>query len=383
MKKNIKYLNLKKVNAFHEDKIKKAMMEVVDSGWYLQGNAVARFEQHYAEYIGTNHCISCASGLDALKLILQGEMVLGKLHAGDEIIVPANTFFATILAITSLGLSPILVEPDINTLQIDIDKIESHINSRTRAIMAVHLYGKCSINQKMIDICQRHRLLLFEDNAQAHGCIAKDLGSKRKTGSLGDAAAHSFYPGKNLGALGDAGAVTTNDDELSEVIMALHNYGSSKKYVFDYAGINSRMDEIQAAVLDIKLQDLDLSNSCRRNEINIYKHLLDKEIVEKCCPEGIWNSREDNVYHILPLLTPRRDQLQAYLANHGVETIIHYPIAPHRQKCYAGSLGHLSLPITERICEEELSLPCNEGLEGDELAYISEIINQFYAKHQL
>lgn len=379
MTKHIKYLDLKKINAFCDNEIKEAIKDVVDSGWYLQGNAVARFEQHYAEYIGTQHCIGCASGLDALKLILQGEMVLGNLLPGDEVIVPANTFFATILAITSLGLTPILVEPDINTLQMDVDLIESHITPRTRAIMAVHLYGKCSINPKMMDICKKHDLLLFEDNAQAHGCIAKDLG-KKKTGSLGDAAAHSFYPGKNLGALGDAGAVTTNDEKLAEVIQALHNYGSSKKYVFNYAGINSRMDEIQAAVLDVKLRNIDVNNTCRHHETIIYKHLLAEEIVERCCPKGIWNSEEDNVHHILPLLTPHRDQMQAYLASHGVETLIHYPIPPHRQKCYAESLGHLSLPITERICAEELSIPCNEGLEGDELAYICETINQFYKK---
>lgn len=400
MAREIKYLDLKEVNDSYGDKIKLAITNVVESGWYLQGKAVKTFEAHYAEFIGTKHCIGCGNGLDALKLILQGEMILGKLHKGDEIIVPANTYIATILAITSQGLTPILVEPSLETLQIDEDLIESHITSRTRAIMTVHLYGKCSITQKMIDICQKHNLLLFEDNAQAHGCestILKEFikdnsktafgsGSAvdeihKLTGSLGNAAAHSFYPGKNLGALGDAGAVTTDDDELAEVIEALHNYGSSKKYVFDYTGRNSRMDEIQAAVLDVKLQDLRFNNVLRIMHADILINELDEDIAKNCfAPKVNPDNSDDYVVHILPFLTPRRDQLQAYLKSNGVQTIIHYPIPPHRQKCYQDSLGHLSLPITERICREELSLPCNQMTSVEDLKTIAKLINQFHKK---
>lgn len=397
MTKVIKYLNLKKINeSYDEEKILKAIEKVAKSGWYLQGSAVKLFEEHYADYIGTKHCISCASGLDALKLILQGEMILGRLHKGDEIIVPANTFIATILAITSQGLNPILVEPTPENLQIDVDQIESHITPRTRAIMAVHLYGMCSINQRMLDICQKHNMLLFEDNAQAHGCSSNiqrmntegmneleilklQLERKRykKTGSLGNAAAHSFYPGKNLGAMGDAGAVTTDDDELAKVIEALHNYGSSKKYVFDYTGRNSRMDEIQAAILDVKLAELDIHNHIRGILLGLYRKHLDRDIVARCFPKGIMGK---NVIHILPLLTPRRDQLQAYLKNMGVETLVHYPIPPHQQKCYQDQLGHLSLPITERICQEELSLPCNESMKEEDVMYVAKLINNFNKK---
>ena len=400
MTKKIKYLDLKAVNErYGEEKILKAIEKVVKSGWYLQGKAVKQFEEHYADYIGTKHCISCASGLDALKLILQGEMILGRLQPGDEIIVPANTFFATILAITSQGLTPILVKPSLENLQIDVDQIESHITPRTRAIMAVHLYGMCSINQQMLDICQKHNLLLFEDNAQAHGCSSHipsmntegmneleilklhiERKEYKKTGSLGNAAAHSFYPGKNLGALGDAGAVTTDDDELAEVIEALHNYGSSKKYVFDYTGRNSRMDEIQAAILDVKLEELDTHNWIRNLLLGFYKKHLDRDIFTRCFPKGIMGY---NVVHILPMLTPRRDQLQAYLKNMGVETLIHYPIPPHQQKCYQEQLGHLSLPITERICQEELSLPCNESMKEEDVMLVAKLINNFNKKYPL
>lgn len=375
MAKEIKYLDLKKINDGYGDSIKHAIMKVVDSGWYLQGEAVKRFEAHYARYIGTRHCISCGNGLDALKLLLQGEMILGRLQPGDEIIVPANTYIATLLAITSQGLSPILVEPQIDTLQIDADQIESHLSPRTRAIMAVHLYGKCSINKRLVKICQEHGLRLYEDNAQAHGCICEELG--KKTGSLGNAAAHSFYPGKNLGAMGDAGAVTTDDDELAEVIEALHNYGSSRKYIFDYTGRNSRMDEIQAAVLEEKLKVLDSHNQKRSAWASLYEKTFEAEGMG--IPQGMrHHPRRDYVVHILPFLTPRRDELQAYLKSKGVETMIHYPILPHQQKCYQALLGHLSLPITERISRQELSLPCNESMTEEEVRYICQLIRDFH-----
>ena len=402
MAKEIKYLNLKKVNqTFDLDKIQEAVDQVVNSGWYLQGKAVKRFEEHYAKFIGTKHCISCGNGLDALKLILQGEIILGRLHEGDEIIVPANTYIATILAITSQGLTPILVEPTLNDLQIDVDQIESHITPRTRAIMAVHLYGVCSVNQQMIDICQKHNLLLFEDNAQAHGCYSKipdpakatsiipdpakatSYKPYKRTGSLGNAAAHSFYPGKNLGAMGDAGAVTTSDDELAEVIEALHNYGSSKKYVFDYMGRNSRMDEIQAAVLDTKLNKLDRHNITRKLIYCRYAQTLEDDITENCIPQKMLFPEADYVVHIMPILTPQRDELQAYLLSKGVETLIHYPIPPHQQKCYKEQLGQLSLPITERISKEELSLPCNESMTEEDAIYVANLINEFHKVHPI
>lgn len=374
--KEIKYLNLKDINAPYEKDIMKAMEEVVDSGWYLQGNAIKTFEKQYAEYIGTNHCISCGNGLDALKLMLQAEIELGRLNYGDEVIVAANTYIATILAITSVGLTPILIEPDIHTLQIDVSCIEPAITPKTRAIMAVHLYGKCSITDEMIYICRRHHLLLFEDNAQAHGCIFEG----KKTGSIGDAAAHSFYPGKNLGALGDAGAVTTNDDKLAAAIKALANYGSSRKYIFDYQGRNSRMDEIQAAVLNVKLPHLDEINQKRKKlALHYLECLKDKEgmmVVPRTMFTSINGQMPDNVVHIFPILSKQRDELQQFLKVNGVMTMIHYPIPPHRQRCY-NEWQQLRLPITERIHAEELSLPCNQAMSREDIEHVARLVNEF------
>lgn len=385
--KNIKYLNLKAINAPYQQEMENAILQVINSGWYLQGEKVKAFEKHYAEFIGTKHCITCGNGLDALKLILQGEMVLGRLNKGDEIIVPANTYIATILAITTMGLTPILVEPDIATLQLDANLIEHHLTQKTKAVMTVHLYGKCSITKKLLEICQTHGLMLFEDNAQAHGCTCSPetskllaLPDKKRTGSLGNASAHSFYPGKNLGAMGDAGAVTTDDDELAEVIRALGNYGSGKKYVFNYTGRNSRMDEIQAAVLDVKLKHLDSINKTRLTYAFKLCSFLHPEIVSTCIPSRLFDSSTgNNVVHIFPFLTGKREKLQQFLREHGVQTMIHYPIPPHHQKCYANWYT-LSLPITERIHREELSLPCNEAMTDEEIAYVASLINKFYKK---
>ena len=263
---NIKYLELKRITDMHGEEIRHAVDAVVCSGWYLQGASVKAFEEQYAEYIGTRHCVSCGNGLDALRLMLRGYIELGKLKEGDEVIVPANTYIATILAITDCRLVPVLVEPNIDTFQIDDSLIEQYISERTRAVMIVHLYGRCAMTERIADICRRHNLLLFEDNAQAHGCTFQG----RHTGSLGNAAAHSFYPGKNLGALGDAGAVTTDDDELAAIVRAIANYGSAKKYVFDYQGLNSRMDEIHAAVLSVKLKYLDEDNNRRKQIAHYY-----------------------------------------------------------------------------------------------------------------
>lgn len=385
--KEIKYLSLKDLNAPYEEDIQHAISEVVSSGWYLQGKRIHDFEEHYAAYIGTRHCISCGNGLDALKLMLQGEMILGRMQPGDEVLVAANTYIATILAITSVGLTPILIEPTIDTLQMDDSLIESHITGKTRALLTVHLYGKCSVTPSMIAICKKHHLLLFEDNAQAHGCIYRGKTSSdgwdvKRTGSLGAAAAHSFYPGKNLGALGDAGAVTTDDDDLAEVIRALGNYGSARKYVFDYQGRNSRMDEIQAAVLDVKLAHLDETNERRQDLAQLYLKYLgeDKRTTGmqslKTIPSNLYSPKESNVVHIFPILSSRRDELQQYLKENGVGTMIHYPIPPHQQKCYA-EWNHLHLPITEKIHQQELSLPCNQSMTEEDVERIAELIRKF------
>lgn len=385
--KEIKYLSLKDLNAPYEKDIQHAISEVVSSGWYLQGKRIHDFEEHYAAYIGTRHCISCGNGLDALKLMLQGEMILGRMQPGDEVLVAANTYIATILAITSVGLTPILIEPTIDTLQMDDSLIESHITGKTRALLTVHLYGKCSVTPNMIAICKKHHLLLFEDNAQAHGCIYRGKTSSdgwdgKRTGSLGAAAAHSFYPGKNLGALGDAGAVTTDDDDLAEVIRALGNYGSARKYVFDYQGRNSRMDEIQAAVLDVKLAHLDETNERRQDLAQLYLKYLgeDKRTTGmqnlKVIPSNLYSPKESNVVHIFPILSSRRDELQQYLKENGVGTMIHYPIPPHQQKCYA-EWNHLHLPITEKIHQQELSLPCNQCMTEEDVERIAELIRKF------
>lgn len=367
---HIDYLNLKDINSPLQQDILNAIHQVVESGWYLQGKANQQFAEAYAQYIGTQYCIPCGNGLDALKLMLRGEMELGRLHEGDEIIVPANTYIATILAITECRLKPILVEPRWETLQIDDRQLHQLLTPRTKAVMTVHLYGRCAMTETIERFCQQHNLLLFEDNAQAHGCMY----GNRKTGSLGNAAAHSFYPGKNLGALGDAGAVTTDDHELTEVVRALGNYGSSRKYVFPYVGTNSRMDEMQAAVLTAKLRHLDLLNEARRQRAKEYLSLINNPKV--MVPHQMYDDWSRNVVHIFPVFCEKRDELQTYLSQHGIGTMIHYPIPPHQQACYK-SWNSLSLPITERIHQQELSLPCHQMMTSEETKYIAETINSF------
>lgn len=363
----IAYQDLKRITSQHLEELQEVVREVVSSGRYLQGPAVERFEAHYADYIGTRHCISCGNGLDALTLILRAYKEAGVLREGDEIIVPANTYIASILAISENLLKPILVEPDPETYEIDDEKIEEVLTERTRAVMIVHLYGRNSFTPKIAEICQRHHLKLIEDNAQAHGCEFEG----RKTGSLGDAAAHSFYPGKNLGAMGDAGAITTNDDELATAVRTLGNYGSHKKYVFPHKGKNSRMDEMQAAVLDVKLKYLDQDNRARRKIAEFYLENIVNPTVHNPLPGG-----KDNVWHIFPLLCEHRDRLQEHLERQGIGTMIHYPIPPHRQTCYQ-ELGMLRLPITEKIHREEISIPVYPCLDKREYAYIAEKINEF------
>ena len=365
----IPFLSLKDVTALHGDEINAAVARVVNSGWYLQGKENERFEKDYAEFIGTKHTIGCANGLDALIWIFRAYIELGVMQPGDEVIVPANTYIATILAITENGLTPILVEPKLNTLELDDDLIEERITPKTKAACIVHLYGRNAYTDKIGALCKKYNLKLVEDNAQAHGCKHTD---GRTTGSIGDAAGHSFYPGKNLGALGDGGAVTTNDDELATTIRALANYGSTKKYVFKYTGRNSRLDEIQAAVLDVKLKYLVEDNAHRKLVANYYYDHISNPLIT--LPDRLPDSQ--NAYHLFPVLCEKRDALHDYLEANGVGTIIHYPIAPHKQECYKEWNG-MSLPITEYVADHELSLPIGPTITIDEVRYVVDLINRF------
>lgn len=365
----IPFLSLKDVTASHGEEIQAAVQRVVDSGWYLQGEENARFEKNYAAYIGSEHCIGCANGLDALIWIFRAYIEQGVMQPGDEVIVPANTYIASILAITENGLTPVLVEPDINTYQIDDCKIEAAITSRTKAIMIVHLYGQCAYTDKIGDLCVKYNLKLVEDNAQAHGCR---FNGGARTGSIGHAAGHSFYPGKNLGALGDGGAVTTSDSALAECIRALANYGSTRKYVFKYTGRNSRLDEIQAAVLDVKLKYLDEDTEKRRAVARYYmENIKNPAIILPQVPD--WQA---HVFHLFPIRCARRDELQKYLADNGIQTVIHYPIPPHKQECYK-EWNVRCYPITEQIHDEELSLPMSPVFDLSMCAEVVNVLNSF------
>ena len=327
----IPFLSLKDVTGLHSKEINEAVSRVVNSGWYLQGRENGLFERHYADFIGTRCCVGCGNGLDALSLIFRAYMERGEMSEGDEVIVPANTFIATVLAVTDNRLRPVLVEPDAATLEMDVERIESAVTERTRAVIVVHLYGRNAYDDRIGDICRRHGLRLIEDNAQAHGCRHTD---GRRTGSLGDAAAHSFYPGKNLGALGDGGAVTTDDERLADTIRTLANYGSARKYVFDSKGRNSRLDD------------------------------------------------EQNVYHIFPVMVGNgeRDSMREWMKEKGVETMCHYPVPPHLQRCYeseAWNSPRLHLPLTERMAEEELSLPVSPAMTLEEAAEVVRLVNEY------
>lgn len=374
----IPFLSLKDVTAQHRSEINEAVTRVVNSGWYLQGEENKRFEENYAKFIGTKYCIGCANGLDALIWIFRAYIELGVMQPGDEVIVPANTYIATILSITENGLKPILVEPKLNTLEIDDDLIEKAITPNTKAICIVHLYGRNAYTDKIGALCKKYGLKLIEDNAQAHGCKASVQGVQgsmfKVTGSIGDAAGHSFYPGKNLGALGDGGAVTTNDDELTQAVRTLANYGSSKKYVFKYTGRNSRLDEVQAAVLDVKLKYLVEDNAHRKQVANYYYDHISNPLIT--LPDRLPD--EQNVYHLFPILVGegKRDALHDYLERNGVGTVIHYPIAPHKQECYK-EWNNMSFPITERIANEELSLPIGPAITMEAVAEVVNLINRF------
>lgn len=370
----VPFLSLKDVTAMHGEEIQAAVKRVIDSGWYLQGKENEAFECNYADYIGTKYCIGCANGLDALILIYRAYIELGVMQPGDEVIVPANTYIASILAITENGLTPVLIEPNPDTLEIDDNRIEAAITSRTKSILIVHLYGRLAMTEKIADLCKKHDLKLVEDNAQAHGCKYNG----KRTGSIGDAAGHSFYPGKNLGALGDGGAVTTDDENLAKAIRALANYGSQKKYVFKYSGRNSRLDEIQAAILDVKLKHLDEDIRLRQQVADFYYEHISNPLVT--LPKRL--PHDENVYHLFPILVKngKRDALHDYLAENGVGTVIHYPIAPHKQECYANESWNTpqqNLPITESLADEELSLPMSPCLTQEQMEWVVICVNNF------
>ena len=390
----IKFLDLKAINDSFEPNLSLAIKRVLDSGWYLQGNEVNAFEKEFNEYIGTKHCIGVANGLDALRLILKAYVVLGYMQEGDEIIVPANTFIASILAITDNRLVPVLVEPNITTYNIDSSRIEEKITERTKGIMLVHLYGQNAMHFEIQRLIDKYGLKLIEDNAQAVGAVYNSQAtnyqlpsihnqqpSTKNTGSIGHAAGHSFYPGKNLGCLGDGGAVTTNDDELASVIRALANYGSNKKYVCDFKGLNSRLDEIQAAILRVKLKRLDIDNQ-RRQEIAKYycENITNQDIALPCDPNYFeietLNSKLPNVWHLFVIRHQQRDKLQKYLAENNVQTLIHYPIPPHRQLAYR-EWNNLSFPVTEKISKEVLSLPISSVMTDVEVEKLIQCISIF------
>ena len=370
----IKFLDLKGVTDKYSEELHEAVNRVVDSGWYLQGNENKRFEENYAKYIDSDYCVGVGNGLDALIWIYRAYIEMGVMKPGDEVIVPANTYIASILAITENGLVPVLVEPKLDTLEIDDDKIEKAITERTKSILVVHLYGRCAYTDIIGDLCKKYHLKLVEDNAQAHGCRFKN----QRTGSLGHAAGHSFYPGKNLGALGDGGAVTTNDEELAKAIRALANYGSQKKYVFKYTGRNSRLDEIQAAVLDVKLKYLVEDNQHRKEIAHYYYEHIKNPLITlpNLLPD------EQNAYHLFPILVGKgkRDALHNYLEHNEIGTVIHYPIAPHKQECYAKedwNIPQLSLPITEQIADQELSLPIGPAITLDKINSVIDCLNKY------
>lgn len=365
----IKFLDLHTLNARFETEFQQEFKKFLDSGYYVLGNNVKTFEESYAAYCGTKHCIGVSNGLDALILILEAYKILGKLQEGDEVIVPANTYIASILGITKAGLKPVLVEPDLHTFNIDASKIEAAITTKTKAILVVHLYGKLVEMTLINKIAKQHNLLVMEDAAQAHG--AKNT-SGQKAGNLSDAAGFSFYPTKNLGALGEAGAVTTNDTELATIIRKLRNYGSASKYVNQYKGVNNRLDEVQAAFLKVKLPHLDADNEVRRQIANRYLNEINNPLLT--LPS--YENDASNVFHQFVIRTENRAKLQSYLTENGIGTLIHYEIPPHKQEAYK-EWNDLSFPITEKIHAECLSLPINPVLQADEVTQIITVLNQY------
>jgi len=368
----IPFLDLKAVNKPYEKEIKQALERVVDSGWYIQGNEVEAFEREYSDFIGVNNTIGVANGLDALRIILRACIELGMMHEGDEIIVPANTFIATIMAIIDNKLKPVLVEPDINTYNIDPVLIEESITKKTKAIMIVHLYGQNAYTENIGALCEKYELKLIEDAAQAHGAYYKD----KRVGSLGDAAGFSFYPGKNLGALGDAGTICTDDEELAEVCRALGNYGSQEKYRNKYQGFNSRLDEIQAAVLRVKLKGIDRDNQKRRDVADFYLNNIKNSNIILPQTSSFNPNSKNHVWHLFVIRTEKRVPLIDHLNKFGIQTLIHYPIPPHKQDGYP-ELHQFSFPITEKIHNEVISLPISPIISKSEIDYIVSTINNY------
>jgi dTDP-4-amino-4,6-dideoxygalactose transaminase len=370
----IPFLDLKNINAQYADELKQAASRVIDSGWYLMGEELKHFESELADFVGAKHAIGVANGLDALRLILRAYIEMGTMKPGDEIIVPANTYIATILAITDNDLVPVLVEPSLISYNIDAVEIEKHLTPKTKAIMVVHLYGQVAWSDHLSELSRKYNLKVIEDNAQAIGASWNG----KRTGNLGDAAGFSFYPGKNLGALGDSGAVTTNDRELAELVRTLGNYGSRVKYQNDFQGLNSRLDEIQAAFLRVKLAHIDDENQRRNAIAHTYKSQINNplihlpEVLEVPNPKGALS----HVWHLFVIRTVKRDDLQRYLQDNGIQTVIHYPIPPHRQKAYL-SLSGLHLPITEKIHREVLSLPISPVMTDDQVNKVIEAVNNF------
>lgn len=364
----IKFLDLKKINNSFEPELSRKIAKVVKSGWYLLGEETKLFEKEYSEYIGVKHCIGVANGLDALRLIFRAYIEMKIMKEEDEIIVPANTYIASTLAISENKLTPVFVEPDINTYNISPEKIEEKITNKTKGILIVHLYGRNAMTPEIEKIKEKYNLKLIEDNAQAHGCFY----GKKKTGSIGDAAGHSFYPGKNLGALGDAGAVTTNDSEMAYLIRTIANYGSSKKYINEYKGVNSRIDEIQATCLRIKLKRLDIDNRRRREIAMLYINTINNKNI--ILPKIVNMDEKSHVWHLFVIRHLQRKKLQTALSDKKIQTLIHYPVPIHNQKAYKEFKNHC-YPITEKIHDEVLSLPIGVHLSLEDINHINNTIN--------
>jgi len=369
----IKFLVLKRVNEQYREEIIGAIAKVVDSGWYILGEEVTKFEEEFARFCGVKHCISVGNGLDALRLIIKAYKELGVFKEEDEIIVPANTYIASILAISDNNLKPILVEPEEDTYLINPSEIEKHITDKTKAIMVVHLYGRVCDMERIWSIAKKYNLKIIEDAAQAHGAVYKG----KKAGNLGDAAGFSFFPSKNLGALGDGGAIATNDDSLAEVLRHLRNYGSVKKYIYNYKGVNSRLDEIQAAILRVKLKYLERENKKRREIAKYYVENIINPVIKLPIDRNIDPLNfEQHVWHLFVIRTKERERLQKYLQERGIQTLIHYPIPPHKQKAYK-EWNNLKLPITENISKEILSIPLYPQLTESEYSFIVKVLNEF------
>lgn len=365
----IPFLDMKAITARDKEALLQATAEVLDSGWFIRGKQVAEFEKEFASYCDTSHCIGVANGLDALILILEAYIHKGQLNLGDEVLVPSNTYIASILAISRAGLIPVMVEPSIESFNLDPSLLESHIGEKTKAILQVHLYGRISDVKRIREIADANELLLVEDAAQSQGAVS----GGKKAGNWGHAAGFSFYPGKNLGAIGDAGAITTNDGELADIIRALANYGSHKKYENLYKGYNSRLDELQAALLRVKLKGLDDDNAHRRLLAERYNQGLDNDLIIK---PAMPSEAEADVWHIYPILTENRQEFMEFLKEYGVQTLIHYPIPPHHQEAYA-EWKTCSLPISERIHEQEVSLPIGPTMTVEEIDRVVELVNSF------